>query len=282
MLWLAVHMWGLLAAAYLLGIFSWWLLSRKPAQEPDYEGARVYDEKYSDSNNDVSIEKNQRYERQVTNDYSNENDYNSKPVRTKIYENQPQENDTITTDNLSDLPDLDTQSPVNVNEKKGENNYAIPAKISAPKLFSAPMQGAADDLKRIKGVGPTLERTLNATGVYYFEQIAAWTDEEIAWIDNRIDFPGRVTRERWVAQASVLADDNITSDTLKKIAEDQLTTTQDLNTRHIIKEDDAVTKRVDPTPKPVALTSQRQLSENTQESMLDRLMAQKKADSNRA
>ena len=43
-------------------------------------------------------------------------------------------------------------------------------------------------------------------GFYHFDQIAAWTGDEIAWVDQNLEgFKGRVTRDEWVAQAKILA-----------------------------------------------------------------------------
>ncbi len=74
-----------------------------------------------------------------------------------------------------------------------------------PPRFDAPREGEADDLKRISGVGPALEAKLNDLGIYHYAQIAAWTRPEIAWIDTRLDFAGRVVRDEWVEQAARLA-----------------------------------------------------------------------------
>lgn len=63
----------------------------------------------------------------------------------------------------------------------------------------------ADDLKRIGGVGPVIEKTLNGLGIYHFQQIADFTRENIAWVDDHISFPGRIDREDWVGQAKALA-----------------------------------------------------------------------------
>jgi NADH-quinone oxidoreductase subunit E len=66
--------------------------------------------------------------------------------------------------------------------------------------------GQADDLKLIKGVGPKLEKLLHSLGFFHFDQIANWTEEEIAWVDeNLAGFKGRVTRDDWIVQAKVLA-----------------------------------------------------------------------------
>ena len=68
--------------------------------------------------------------------------------------------------------------------------------------------GEPDDLKKIKGIGPKFEGDLNAKGVYYFRQIAAWTAKDIEMVDGIIDsFPGRIERDEWVKQAAELAKD---------------------------------------------------------------------------
>ena len=71
---------------------------------------------------------------------------------------------------------------------------------------TAPRAGGADDLKKIKGVGPKLEELLHSLGIYHFDQIAAWGPAEIAWMDSNLEgFIGRVMRDDWVGQAKILA-----------------------------------------------------------------------------
>jgi predicted flap endonuclease-1-like 5' DNA nuclease len=89
---------------------------------------------------------------------------------------------------------------------------AVPAPAPAPVTGSKPQGlaaargGKADDLKVIKGIGPALEKLCHSLGYYHFDQIAAWTPEEIAWVDDNLEgFKGRVTRDEWVAQAKILA-----------------------------------------------------------------------------
>lgn len=75
-----------------------------------------------------------------------------------------------------------------------------------PEALDGPRGGTADDLKMIKGVGPKLEALLHSLGFYHFDQVATWTAAEIAWVDRNLDgFKGRVVRDRWVAQARILA-----------------------------------------------------------------------------
>jgi predicted flap endonuclease-1-like 5' DNA nuclease len=75
-----------------------------------------------------------------------------------------------------------------------------------PATLDAPRDGKADDLKKIKGIGPKLEKLCNTLGFYHYDQIANWSAEEVAWVDQNLEgFKGRVTRDDWVAQARLLA-----------------------------------------------------------------------------
>ncbi|MEO1199509.1 MAG: hypothetical protein AAFX39_09785 [Pseudomonadota bacterium] len=81
-----------------------------------------------------------------------------------------------------------------------------------PAGYETPRGGVADDLKRIKGIGKVNEGKLNRLGIWHFDQIAAWTANEIAWVDGFLVFKGRIEREDWVAQATDLAMGSDTSD----------------------------------------------------------------------
>ncbi|WP_417603123.1 NADH-quinone oxidoreductase subunit E [Primorskyibacter flagellatus] len=78
---------------------------------------------------------------------------------------------------------------------------------SRPEALEGPRDGKADDLKQIKGIGPKLEEMCNSLGFYHFDQIANWSEAEIAWVDENLEgFKGRVTRDEWVSQARTLAE----------------------------------------------------------------------------
>ena len=84
-----------------------------------------------------------------------------------------------------------------------------PKKAPAPKpavAAQAAPSGQADDLTRLNGVGPVLARKLHAAGVTRFAQIAAWTEQDVAAMDDTLSFKGRIERDGWVAQAKALAD----------------------------------------------------------------------------
>jgi len=79
------------------------------------------------------------------------------------------------------------------------------AKKAAPAKAEAAVATGADDLKKLSGVGPALEKKLNAAGVTSFAQIAAWTDAEVEEFGEKLSFKGRIEREGWVEQAKELA-----------------------------------------------------------------------------
>jgi predicted flap endonuclease-1-like 5' DNA nuclease len=84
---------------------------------------------------------------------------------------------------------------------------SMPAAARRPEALSAPRGGAADELQLIEGIGPKLEQLCHSLGFYHFDQIANWTADEIAWVDeNLTGFKGRVTRDKWVAQARLILD----------------------------------------------------------------------------
>ncbi|KIC33340.1 NADH-quinone oxidoreductase subunit E [Leisingera sp. ANG-S5] len=73
-----------------------------------------------------------------------------------------------------------------------------------PLVLKEALGGLPDDLKLLKGVGPKLEEKLNSLGFFHFEQIADWTEAEVAWVDARLKFKGRITRDGWIEQAKRL------------------------------------------------------------------------------
>lgn len=100
--------------------------------------------------------------------------------------------------------------------KKAEPKKAEPKKVKAEKpakteavsglrFLDAAIGGKADDLKKISGVGPVLEGKLNNLGIYHFNQVAAFTAEEIVQIDAELNFKGRIDRDDWLGQAKALA-----------------------------------------------------------------------------
>ena len=74
-----------------------------------------------------------------------------------------------------------------------------------PPYLPAPRNGIPDDLKEISGIGLKIEDKLNELGIYHFDQIANWNEENVRWIEEFLVFKGRVERENWIGQAKILA-----------------------------------------------------------------------------
>ena len=80
---------------------------------------------------------------------------------------------------------------------EGESDHAG----QRPVGYKAPKNGLGDDLKIIKGIAKVNEARLHALGIWHFEQIAQWTNDEILWVGSYLAFPGRIQREKWVEQS---------------------------------------------------------------------------------
>ena len=84
-----------------------------------------------------------------------------------------------------------------------------------PRILAAVAQAAAsfaqdsadaepDDLQQIKGIGPKIANRLNELGVLRLQQIAEWTPEKVASVNEHLKFKGRIEREEWIPQAKAL------------------------------------------------------------------------------
>ncbi|MCY0095806.1 hypothetical protein [Hoeflea ulvae] len=97
------------------------------------------------------------------------------------------------------------------NPASGSIEAAKPAEAKPkPAKVRSKAAATADDLKKIKGIGPTIEAKLNAAGINSFAQIAAWSTQEQADFAEQLSFAGRIEREDWVNQAKLLASGEAT------------------------------------------------------------------------
>ncbi len=81
------------------------------------------------------------------------------------------------------------------------------SELSRPPVLPGPRDGVGDNLQVIEGIGPKLEQLCHDLGFWHYDQIATWTDAEVAWVDmNLTGFKGRVTRDKWVRQARLIAE----------------------------------------------------------------------------
>jgi NADH-quinone oxidoreductase subunit E len=73
-----------------------------------------------------------------------------------------------------------------------------------PELLAVPKEGKKDVLTQIKGIGPKVEEQLNEAGIYHFEQIANWSEENIKWLEKNTTFAHRAKKDLWINQAKAL------------------------------------------------------------------------------
>ena len=82
--------------------------------------------------------------------------------------------------------------------------YAEPQDDDKPEALKRPRRGGADDLNRIPGVSKPIAEQLNELGIYHYQQVAAWSEANIAWLDATLRLRGRILREDWVGEAGML------------------------------------------------------------------------------
>jgi predicted flap endonuclease-1-like 5' DNA nuclease len=114
----------------------------------------------------------------------------------------------ITIDDSADAPLGETEAkalaeslPATMPRVEGEEKHSG----SRPLGLAVPRGGTPDDLKLIKGIGKQNEARLHGLGVWHFDQIAAWSPENVKWVGSYLSFSGRIDREKWIAQAKDLA-----------------------------------------------------------------------------
>ena len=95
-----------------------------------------------------------------------------------------------------------------------------------PTALAGPRGGKADDLKRIRGIGKQNEGRLHALGVWHFDQVALWSNDEAKWVGSYLAFPGRIEREEWISQAKILAAGGVT-DFAKRVDKGEVASSRD-------------------------------------------------------
>lgn len=135
----------------------------------------------------------------------------SAPVKTAAASSAPASGGAVKSSQLPGQQELAA--------RKGEWKYGDDTAgvgESQPETLSSARGGQPDDLKKLKGVGPKLEGVLHELGFFHFDQIAKWTDAEVAWVDERLKFKGRIERDGWIEQAKILAAGGETDFSKKK------------------------------------------------------------------
>jgi large subunit ribosomal protein L21 len=102
----------------------------------------------------------------------------------------------------------DGMAPAKKPAAKKEAAPKTEAAAEAPGAEAAPAQASgADNLKKLTGIGPALEKKLNGAGITTFAQIAALTEADIARLEEELGLAGRFAKDGWLEQARDLAKD---------------------------------------------------------------------------
>lgn len=109
--------------------------------------------------------------------------------------------------------DLPRVPPATPSGMAGVGEAVEAGALAGDRQSAAPQSAStdqADDLTRIKGIGPKLAAQLQAMGVISFAQIAAWSEADIDRIDAGLGrFQGRIRRDSWVDQARYLENGDL-------------------------------------------------------------------------
>lgn len=73
-----------------------------------------------------------------------------------------------------------------------------------PLILSSPRPSGKDKLIKIKGIDLKIEKGLNNLGIFHFNQIASWSNNNCDWIEEFLSLPGYVKNNQWIEQARVL------------------------------------------------------------------------------
>ena len=91
-----------------------------------------------------------------------------------------------------------------------ETAAAIPV-VRPLQMTAAPLKveeggaGPSDDLTRIRGIDPILQRRLKDLGIRHFQDLVRLTPADIKGLNETLDLKGRIDEENWTGQAQILA-----------------------------------------------------------------------------
>jgi NADH-quinone oxidoreductase subunit E len=105
-------------------------------------------------------------------------------------------------------PNLAAKAAEPVKPAPRETAKVLSFELAAKTKSAKPTQAVSkpEDLKVISGIGPKLETLLNKLGIVTLAQIAAWSTDDAAKVDQDLQLDGRVLRDDWRGQAKQMAE----------------------------------------------------------------------------
>ena len=101
--------------------------------------------------------------------------------------------------------DIGAAEAPRVEELPATSDAAGPEETEPFELLAAP-RGAPDDLTKLNGVGPQLEKKLNEAGIFHYWQLAAMQPGDVSKIDTDLKLHGRIERDGWIVQSRALIE----------------------------------------------------------------------------
>ncbi|MFD2182910.1 30S ribosomal protein S2 [Rhodoplanes azumiensis] len=98
------------------------------------------------------------------------------------------------------------EAGIDIGEAEAPIVEDLPAETATGGVGYEPLsgpRGVADDLKKLTGVSPAIERKLNDLGIFHYWQIAAFGPDAASHVGDAVGLPGRV--EKWIAKAKELS-----------------------------------------------------------------------------
>lgn len=200
------------------GFRYWWEKQREASRQAAFMSPSTSSSSGEGLNKPTISKTKTSAQKEITKENSGPSEKEKKSVAKKTIK-------TLTKDTekkSSQLVSQDLEQSVEISPNNSSPNNSSPSDNKAPSQdnkadsvgarpsgLAAPREGKADDLKKIKGIGKQNEKKLADLGIFHFEQIANWTDQEVAWVGTFLAFPGRIEREDWISQAKELANRKI-------------------------------------------------------------------------
>ena len=126
--------------------------------------------------------------------------------KIRVFKMRRRKNSRTRTGHRQNYTELQITSIGDAAAKPNAATTAVVEPAAPPAEPVAAAESASDDLTEINGIGPVIVGKLKGLGITTFGQIAAFTDADIARMDEELNFKGRIERDDWVGQAKKLID----------------------------------------------------------------------------
>ena len=113
----------------------------------------------------------------------------------------------------SRAPSSPSPSGANVTGNEPTKDEAVAKVAEIARRTAGDGLAVDDDLKKVHGIGPVIEKTLKGLGITSYRQVARFEPDDIAYVTAALEgFPGRIERDDWMGSAAALHKEKYSSD----------------------------------------------------------------------